>query len=773
MRAGPFVHGARGCAIAAALSCLATAAHAQAPEDATPEGATPEAAAPEAAAPAPAPVGLPEDPDAPAARPADAEVLEVTGVRLNRRADSPYPLSGISREEFVFQPKSQRLGDLIDRMPGVFGAGDLGANTDTALRGLNHHWTRFEFDGVFLPTHGPGRDYRMNSLSPIAVQELVVLRNPPPEFESDGIGGHIMATRRPIPTDAYFEFIVGGGVLMGSDVNTGYTGDLSLAGGDRVGDFGFAVYADYNRHPLFRHTDLHITRNEDGSVTEDRFTDSDRFVHNFTVAPDIAWFYDGGEIHLKPLFLLYMTTSDSKTRDERIRPGREPELITGDSNQPEFRVGGMISHVHELQNSAVIETDVGYYRYDSDRDEEDLIYVDAGQGYVLDGTETSVRNVVHHFPQVNVKYTQLHELFDLPQTFKAGVMGRWRRFNTNDEVKAYDPEGMLTESTTPEGEFELHEDYYAFFAQDEIELLQSLSVLAGVRVEYTDNFTDVLRDNPNSEAANPDRARESSTFDVNPHLSVNYRVDDYLSFRAAGSRTINRPGFREQSTLELDREVIERGNPDLIPTRAWNFDVGVDFRPHDKLFFAVTGYHKRLTDVAEQADTGEDRDGKDIYQYENIGDGIVQGVEIEQELGLGIFGDALDGWKLWANQTILETEVTLADGTKTPFSAHANFLANVGFDWNIAASGTLVSFAAKYQGEYTRYRTDNDNEVTDPTWFINAAVGQTLWDDLLVKLEVQNLITEQQRSVRVREETTELRINESGRYIRLSVHGVL
>lgn len=756
----PLALGSSTAVLVLSLSCVSTLALAQAPEPAAEKAAESAEKTEEKTA------AKTEEPDE------NTEVLTVTDVRLDRRSQSTFPLSGISREDFVFQPKSQRLGDLIDRMPGVFGSGDLGANTDTALRGLSHHWTRFEFDGVMLPTHGPGRDYRMNSLSPIAVQELVVLRNPPPEYESDGIGGHIMATRRPIPADADFEFIIGGGVLFGSGVNTGYTGDLSLAGGDRFGNWGLAVYADYNRHPLFRFTDLHITNNDDGSLVEDRFTDSDRFVHNFTVAPDLAYFYDGGEFHVKPLFLLYTTASDSTTRDERIRPGREPELITGEGNNPEYRVGGSVAHVHQITHAAVIETDVGYYRYDSARDEDRLISLDPGTGYALDRTETSTRDVVHHFPQVEVKYTQFHELFGLPQTFKAGVIGRWRRFNTDDEVKVFDPDGNLTGSTTPEGEFELHEDYYAVFAQDEMEILDSLTVLFGARLEYTDNFTDVTRDNPNSEAANPDRARESTTFDFNPHLSINYRVDEILSFRATGSRTINRPGFREQSTLELDRDVIERGNPDLIPTRAWNFDVGVDFRPHRHVFLAVTGYHKRLTDVVEQVDTGEVRDDKAIYQYENIGDGIVHGVEIEQQLGLGIFSEALTGWTLWANQTILETEVTLADGTVTPFSAHANFLANVGFDWNIEATGTLVSFAAKYQGEYTRFRTDNDNEVTDPTWFINAAVGQEIVPDLLLKLEVQNGITETQRSLRVREETTELRVNESGRYIRLSLHGV-
>lgn len=745
---------------------LATPAQAQSPTEPPP---TPPAEA-QPDAPDEAPGETPGE-QPPAAR-SGPETLTVLGVQLDRRAASTYPLSGISREEFVHQPKSQRLGDLIDRMPGVFGAGDLGANTDTALRGLNHHWTRFEFDGVMLPSHGPGRDYRMNSLSPIAVQELVVLRNPPPEFESDGIGGHIMATRRPIPTEPYFEFILGGGVLLGGSVDTGYTGDVSVAGGDRFGDFGLAVYADYNRHPLFRRTDLHITRNDDGSLVEDRDAATNRYIHNFTVAPDIAYFYGSGEIHLKPLFLLYMTTSDSTSTEERIRPGREPERTVGEDAQPEYRVGGTISHIHHISSAAAIETDVGYYRYDSGRDNRDLVYLDAGAGYVLDETETSTRDVVHHFPQVRVKYTQYHELLGLPQTFKAGVMGRWRRFETDDEVRAFDADGALTDASTPEGEFELHEDYYAVFAQDEIELFDDFTILFGARLEYTDNFTDVTRDNPNSEAANPDRARDSTTLDINPHLSLNYQLAEMLSFRATGSRTINRPGFREQSTLELDREVIERGNPDLIPTRAWNFDVGVDFRPNRHIFLAVTGYHKRLTDVAEQADTGETRDDKPIYQYENIGDGIVQGVEIEQSIDLGIFTNALAGLEVWANQTILETEVTLADGTTTPFSAHANFLANVGFDWTVPASGTLLSFAAKYQGEYTRYRTENDNEVTDPTWFLNAAVGQQLTDGLLAKLEVQNLITEQQRSVRVREETTELRINEFGRYVRLSVHGV-
>lgn len=770
-------------ALVLTLACAGPAA-AQLPDDAAdPAPAKPAPAAPPAVEPAPAAADAPLAPTPdpigdPAARPtrrdrdrAGPELIEVTGDRLDTRAGSPYPLSGVSRKDFVHQPKSLRLADIIDRMPGVFGSGDLGANTDTGLRGLSHHWTRFEFDGIMLPGMDVGRDFRINSLSPIAVEEIISLRNPPPEYESDGIGGHIVALRRPIPEEFQLEVMGGAGFLQGDAVGTGLVGDAAFAIGAPLGeDFGFTTFFDFNRYPIFKKRTYDIVDNETGALVETQTQDSESTYENINVISDFAWFYGDGEVHVKPMFLLLRQYSDGTTLREFQGDPTRRIVDTGD--RPRYRPGITVSNLHRFSPSSFIESDVSYYyaEQDSTGERSEVRTGDDGTFAPHSSRDTS-RTIIHKFPQVRAKLTQGAELLGMSHLFKIGVMGRWREYHTADLQEDYDAAGDKVGESTPEGEYTVWENYYAFFAQDEVDLSEDLTLLFGARVEYSDNAVEVFRDNEANEAANRDTTKDSTTFDVNPSVSLLYRLADAWSFRATGSRTINRPGYRQQSTLELDREVIERGNPELIPTRSWNFDVGVDFAPNDDVFLAVTAYKKYLSDVVELVDTGEIRDEKPIYQYDNIGDGDLQGIELEQRIGLGAITPALDGLTLWANETLLETEVTLADGTRRPFSAHSNFLANVGVDWNIEASGTLLSTSLKYQGEYENTRTSEDIETTEPTFFLNAAIGQEIVADISLNVEVQNLLGEQQATVRDRPATTETGLNEYGRFVRLSVYG--
>lgn len=733
------------------------------PPPTAPASSVPASSAPDAAV----------DPDQ-AAKDRQAEIAEsvVHGVRLDTRARSPYPLSGVSREEFMRQPKSSRLADIIDRMPGVFGSGDLGANTDTGLRGLNHRWTRFEFDGIMLPGMDVGRDFRINRLSPIAVEEVIALRNPPPEYESDGIGGHLVAVRRKVPDAPFLEAIAGVGALQGDAVGAGWVGDVSVAGGAHLSKrLSLGVFADYNRYPTFRRRSLDIVNLSDGSLKEAQTERNDPIFEAINAFADLGFKYGDDEVHVKPMVSFFRQINDRTTT--RDVPGSDPRRIESDSETPRMMPGITVSHVHKFSASSNLESDVSYYRSMQDSSGTEDTFNETAEGSTLSGRRKTGREILHHFPMARTKYTRFMDIAGLEQVLKVGAMVRFREYHTSDLRTDLDADGTITGETTPEGDYTVKENYYAAFLQDELYLTDHLTVLGGVRVEYSDNTAEVFKNNDANEVLTGDNTRDSDTFDVNPHLSVNLRLANAWSIRATGSRTINRPGYREQSVLELDRDVIERGNPDLVPTRAWNFDLGVDFQPSKHVFAAVTAYCKYLTDVVEMVDTGEVRaeDDKPIYQYNNIGDGVVEGIEFEQKFGLGLLSPVLNGLRLWANETVLRTEVTLADGTKRPFSAHSNVLANIGADWEIERTGTAFAFAVKYQGDYKNNRTTEDIETTEATWYMNASVGQDLTKQIRLTAEVQNLLGEEQVALRERTETTEASVNQYGRFFRLSARG--
>ncbi|MEX2454931.1 MAG: TonB-dependent receptor plug domain-containing protein, partial [Rhodospirillaceae bacterium] len=57
-----------------------------------------------------------------------------------------YPTTGLTRDQFETTP-NQRLGDVLQRLPGVTMGGAPGERKDVRLRGMDKEYTRTQFDG--------------------------------------------------------------------------------------------------------------------------------------------------------------------------------------------------------------------------------------------------------------------------------------------------------------------------------------------------------------------------------------------------------------------------------------------------------------------------------------------------------------------------------------------------------------------------------------------------------------------------------------------------
>ena len=267
-----------------------------------------------------------------------------------------------------------------------------------------------------------------------------------------------------------------------------------------------------------------------------------------------------------------------------------------------------------------------------DKDKKKSAFKQKKGVFALDKTELEEETKEDKFYQVRSKVT-LPFTLGVPHTLKTGIHFRFRdRFRNKNktEIKA---DGKQKDKTSPKDNYRIEEDYWAAFIQDEMNLTRDLAWGLGLRMEH------VWR----KSAAGDGASRITRLTDWNPSTHLRYALSDRWSVHGAISRTLNRPKFDELAPFEDekdDRFVL--GNPRLQPATSINYDLGISYNTDD-MTFAVNLFHKQIDGVIEEVDTGRVRDGKEIFQVENVGDGWTRGIELEQRLQMGFLHSYLEG----------------------------------------------------------------------------------------------------------------------------------
>lgn len=160
-----------------------------------------------------------------------------------------------------------------------------------------------------------------------------------------------------------------------------------------------------------------------------------------------------------------------------------------------------------------------------------------------------------------------------------------------------------------------------------------------------------------------------------PSVAGIFALTDKMNMRAAFSRTLARPTFREKARYvseELGLEISVGGNPNLRLTHINNYDLRWEWFPDAGELVAVSAFYKTLTDPIDLVYVEGDNDE---LQYANItgrgsstspgpgGDAVVVGTELEVRVGLGYLNPALRDLRIGTNVTLLRTEIQV-DSTK-------------------------------------------------------------------------------------------------------------
>lgn len=230
--------------------------------------------------------------------------------------------------------------------------------------------------------------------------------------------------------------------------------------------------------------------------------------------------------------------------------------------------------------------------------------------------------------------------------------------------------------------------------------------------------------------------------DILPSVNLIYSLTKKQNLRLSGSKTLNRPEFRELAPfLFFDNATrfSTAGTPTLKITEIYNADLRYEFFPGKGQIFSVSAFYKEFKNPIELQALANNSN-----QYKNADAGTNYGVEIDFRVLLSsIIGTKenkfFDDLTLFSNLAIIRSEVDIsnliATSVTTPLQGQSPYVFNAGLQylnkelgWSFSANVNRIGNRITIHGNQT-----SDNQT--PAYWEKA---RTLLDFQLAKSFFKN-----------------------------------
>ena len=245
----------------------------------------------------------------------------------------------------------------------------------------------------------------------------------------------------------------------------------------------------------------------------------------------------------------------------------------------------------------------------------------------------------------------------------------------------------------------------AWYGMVDLSLTRSLRLIGGLRREST--ALDVRSRDPRR------RAGQLDNNDNLPSASVVLALTDRMNLRAAVTRTIARPNFREiadYTSFEFVGDFVYIGNPNLRRTTIDNYDLRWEWFPRRGEIVAISFFHKRMIDPIERGVFSVINSGE--LQYQNAPSGEVRGLELEARKNLKFISERLNRFSGGFNYTWVESSVAITPaeltfirffepgaGATRELTGQSPYIVNLDLTYSNPAWGTTVSAYYNVFGE--------------------------------------------------------------------------
>ena len=249
---------------------------------------------------------------------------------------------------------------------------------------------------------------------------------------------------------------------------------------------------------------------------------------------------------------------------------------------------------------------------------------------------------------------------------------------------------------------------------------------------------------------------DDTQLDILPSVNLIYSLNKKQNLRLSGSKTLNRPEFRELAPFlffDFDTRFSTEGNPDLKITEIYNADLRYEFFLGKGQLFSVSTFYKNFKNPIEiQARANNSN------RYENAKAGTNYGIELEFRLLLStLFGAKenkfLDDLTLYSNLAVIRSEVDISNLTPTavttPLQGQSPYVFNAGLQyinkelgWSFAANTNRVGNRITIHGNQTTGNTAPAFWEKARTFLDFQIAKSFLKNKIELKLNVQNVLAQ-------------------------------
>ena len=204
-------------------------------------------------------------------------------------------------------------------------------------------------------------------------------------------------------------------------------------------------------------------------------------------------------------------------------------------------------------------------------------------------------------------------------------------WTTDSTSPAFDDGTFTIGDFQAPNQYEATQNVAGVYVMAEQSILRKLNLIYGLRIEHTLMFYDGVNQTNTVRYLNEMTMNEVSFL---PALNVVYKVTEKMNLRAAYSRTIGRPSFKEKSEAEIYDPITKRtfsGNIDVELTNIDNADFRYEFFMGGKDMISLGGFYKRFDGHIELVSF---ETAPDNFKPRNSGIAHVFGGEFEIRKGL-------------------------------------------------------------------------------------------------------------------------------------------
>ncbi|GAB7533251.1 TonB-dependent siderophore receptor PirA [Pseudomonas sp. 3A(2025)] len=623
----------------------------------------------------------------------DASFVTASGGGTDLR-DAPASVSVITREEIERQPVYD-LNTLLRRIPGVTGGfGPVGEQSKIKLRGLDDKYTLILVDGKRIGSSAD-TNYRrdlgrqdLNWISPNMIERIEIVRGPMSSlYGSDAMGGVINIITRKVSREWSGSLNVN--TTIPEDSDRGQTNQTSVnLSGPLTESVGLRLGANLTR----RASDEAEPRLD--AFGDYKYNDGAGGSKDHSVNALLDWkINDNHSLSFEATQGVERSWSSKKTFGD-----------WGDTVGEGFGAGRLTRDSFVLSHHG--DWGFGTSRVDA--------YLNKFNNDISVGKASSEEKIVEG---------SLNVPFELLFNQRLTVGGQWKREQlTNTDTLGTVPvdyQGVAVAGSDLEG------DYSAAFIEDEIFLLDNLSLTLGNRFDHSEEY------------GNHNSPRAYVVYHPHPDWTVRGGVS--RGFRApslkegsAGAATNS--GGRGCTSLRplgyVTGACWMAGNPNLRPEISTNKEVGVAF-DHDGWEAGLTYFHTDFTDKIEYAPLGY-FEGRWWTMLENADKARTRGWEGSLRVPVATHVN----WR--TNATYMLESRNLSTGRDLISSPKLSLYSAI--DWQVTERfGTELS--AQHVGKQRGVGTDFVKSYT--TYDLTANWAANKW--LTLNVGVQNLLDEDPR----------------------------